>query len=46
MLSAEEVSVLPQISTQWMALDENGDRQLTPAEYSAYKMYVSASGAE
>lgn len=37
-LSAEEVSGLPQISTQWMALDENGDGQLTPAEYSAYKM--------
>lgn len=45
-LSIDEVSGLSDISTQWMALDENADGQLTRAEYAAYKIPAPAAGAK
>jgi len=45
-LSAAEAGSLPGMSTQWKALDENADGQLTRAEYAAYQIPAPAAGAE
>jgi hypothetical protein len=45
-LSTAEAGALPGISTQWKALDENADGQLTRAEYAAYQMPAPAAGTK
>ena len=45
-LSIAEAGNLPEMSGQWSALDQNGDGQLSPAEYSAYRAPAPAAGAK
>ncbi len=45
-LSAAESGALPEISAQWTALDQNGDGQLSRAEFSAYQLPAPAAGSK
>ena len=45
-LSAAEVLSLPDIASQWSDLDKDGNNQLSPEEYTAYSMPVTAAGSQ
>ena len=45
-LSAAEAGTLPEMATQWTVLDQDGDGQLTRAEFATYPLPAPAAGSK